>query len=63
MNKEFKLLMLALMVVIAVLILELADNPAGKNGAVDREKNSLGTFISESHSYEDRFVFTYSPKK
>lgn len=66
MNNAFKLLMLALMIVSAVLIVELADNPAGKDGAVDREKiiekNSLDIFVSKSHNYEDRLVFTYSPK-
>lgn len=31
MNNAFKLLMLALMIVSAVLIVELADNPAGKD--------------------------------
>jgi len=58
--------MAILMVVSAVIIAELVNNPAGKDGARDRdnilEKNSLETFVSESRSYEDRLVFTYSPR-
>lgn len=62
----FKLLMAILLVVSAVIIVQLANSPAEKGGAGDRdgilEKNSLEAFVSESRSYEDRFVFTYSPK-
>lgn len=62
----FKLLMAILMVVSAVIIAELVNNPAGKDGARDRdnilEKNSLEAFVSESRSYEDRLVFTCSPR-
>jgi hypothetical protein len=25
-------------------------------------KNYLDAFVSESHSYEDRFLFTYTPR-
>lgn len=66
MNNISKLLMATLMVVSAALIVELADNPAGKDSAVNQksiiEHNSLDTFVNESHSYQDRFLFTYSPK-
>lgn len=61
-----KLLMVTLMVVSAVIIAQLSDNPAGKDGARDRDsilrKNSLEALVSESRSYEDQFVFTYSPR-
>jgi len=62
----FKLLMAILMVVSAAIIAQLVNDPAEKDSAGDRdsilEKNSLGVFVSESRSYEDRLVFTYSPK-
>lgn len=62
----FKLLMAILLVVSAVIIAQLVSNPAGKSGVEDRhnilEKNSLEAFVSESRSYEDRLVFTYSPR-
>lgn len=62
----FKLLMAILLVVSAVVIAQLVNNPAGKSDVEDRhsilEKNSLETFVSESRSYEDRLAFTYSPK-
>lgn len=61
-----KLLMITLMVVTAVIIAQLSANPAGKDGAGDRDsilvKSSLEAFMSESISHEDRFVFTYSPR-
>jgi len=66
MSNISKLLMVILMVVTAVIVVELADRPLGESGAVNRDnimgKNSLDTFVSQSHSYEDRFVFTYSPR-
>lgn len=61
----FKLLMAIFMVVSAVIIVQLVNNPAGKSGVEDRHsilENSLEAFVSESRSYEDRLVFTYSPK-
>jgi len=62
----FKLLMTILMVVSAAIIAQLVNDPAEKDSAGDRdgilEKNSLGVFVSESRNYEDRLVFTYSPK-
>ncbi|WP_155396807.1 hypothetical protein [Methanosarcina barkeri] len=62
----FKLLMAILMVVSAAIIAQLVNDPAEKDSAGDRdsilEKNSLEVFVSESRNYEDRLVFTYSPK-
>jgi hypothetical protein len=62
----FKLLMAILMVVSAAIIAQLVNGPAEKDSSGDRdsilEKNSLEVFVSESRSYEDRLVFTYSPK-
>jgi hypothetical protein len=62
----FKLLIAILMVVSATIIAQLVNDPAEKDSAGDRnsilEKNSLGVFVSESRSYEDQLVFTYSPK-
>lgn len=64
--KIFKLLMAILMVVSAAIIAQLVNDPAEKDSAEDRdsilEKNSLEVFVSESRNYEDRLVFTYSPK-
>lgn len=64
--KIFKLLMAILMVVSAAIIAQLVNDPAEKDSAGDRdsilEKNSLEVFVSESRNYEDRLVFTYSPK-
>lgn len=58
--------MIILMVVIALVIAQLINQPLGENGAVQREnivgKGSLDTFVSETHSYEDRFLFTYAPR-
>lgn len=58
--------MIILMVVTAVIVVQLIDQPLGEKGAVQRErimgKGSLDTFVSESHSYEDRFLFTYTPR-
>jgi hypothetical protein len=66
MNNISKLLMVTLMVVSAMIIAELVDNPAEKDRYTDRNsilgKNSLDAFMSESSSYEDRFIFTYSPR-
>jgi hypothetical protein len=62
----FKLLMAILMVVSAAIIAQLVNDPVEKDSAGDRdsimEKNSLEVFVSESRSYEDRLVFTYSLK-
>ena len=64
--KIFKLLMAILMVVSATIIAQLVNDPAEKDSAGDRdsilEKNSLEVFVSEPRNYEDRLVFTYSPK-
>ncbi|AKB82834.1 hypothetical protein MSBR3_2256 [Methanosarcina barkeri 3] len=58
--------MAILMVVSAAIIAQLVNDPAEKDSAGDRdsilEKNSLEVFVSESRNYEDRLVFTYSPK-
>jgi hypothetical protein len=66
MSNTTKLLMVILMVVTAIVIAQLIDRPLGKDGAVDREnivgKSSLDVFASETHSYEDRFLFTYAPR-
>lgn len=66
MNNISKLLMVTLMVVSAALIVELADNPAGKNETGGRDsimgRSSVDAFVNESNKYEDRFLFTYSPK-
>ncbi len=66
MNNISKILMVILMVVSAALVVELADNPVGRDGKGDQDSilgsSSLDAFVSESNSYEDRFVFTFSPK-
>lgn len=66
MSNTTKLLMIILMVVTAVIVVQLIDQPLGEKGAVQRErimgKGSLDIFVSESHSYEDRFLFTYTPR-
>jgi hypothetical protein len=66
MSNTTKLLMVILMVVAAIVVAQLVYHPLGENGAVYREeimgKNSLEAFVSESHSYEDRFLFTYTPR-
>lgn len=62
----FKLLIAILMVVSAAIIAQLVNNPVEKDSAGDRDgilkKNSLEVFVSEFRNYEDRLVFTYSPK-
>lgn len=66
MNNTSKLLMVTLMVVSAGIIVELIDNPAEKEKSAGRgsilDKKSLDAFVSKSNSYEDRFLFTYSPE-
>lgn len=66
MNNTSKLLMVILMVVTAVIVAQLIDHPLGKNRVVDRDnivgKNSLDLFVSESYSYEDRLLFTYTSR-
>ncbi|RXA21261.1 hypothetical protein EQO05_02175 [Methanosarcina sp. MSH10X1] len=66
MSNTTKLLMIILLVVTALVVAQLIDRPPGENGAVNREdiigKGSLDAFVSESHSYEDRFVFTCAPR-
>jgi hypothetical protein len=66
MNNTSKLLMVILMVMTAVIIAQMINHPPKGNAAVYREnimeKNSLDTFVSKSHSYEDRFLFTYTPR-
>ncbi|AKB13702.1 MAG: hypothetical protein ACHQXK_04260 [Methanosarcina thermophila] len=66
MSNTTKLLMIILMVVTAVVVVQLINQPMGEKGAVQQEiimgKGSLDAFVSESHNYEDRFLFTYTPK-
>jgi hypothetical protein len=67
MSNITKLLMIILMVVTAVIVVQLINQPMGEKGAAVQQeiimgKGSLDTFVSESHSYEDRFLFTYTPR-